>query len=269
MPADVEVQSLESAATTFTVYTARALTDPHDRLVALSGIAQTLDSVHTNSNSESPSMECSSDCYGAGTWATLDVAQLLWRIPSDVATHRTETYVAPSWSWAAMEGPVSFHFVDQSGSLHLPSCLKATVKKCKIYQASTVAPFGRILTESYVNISSAVRRLPDYSDVCNTAQDALKLLGQEFGLRLLPDTREDETDIANAVIGGPSIWALEILPPVAMDFSGAKGLLWTRNDSGSFRRIGLYAFTDDFLQVFSDEVASFFDGIAAEIVTIV
>ncbi|KAH8743415.1 heterokaryon incompatibility protein-domain-containing protein [Hyaloscypha sp. PMI_1271] len=77
------------------------LTKPTDKLVAISGIAKAL---HPG---------CEQD-YFAGLWRETFLAHLLWKAKKildgyDESTVRLENvYVAPSWSWASIEGPVEF-----------------------------------------------------------------------------------------------------------------------------------------------------------------
>lgn len=74
------------------MYTNGAITKEGDKLVALSGIAQSMHGL--------PRCE-----YLAGLWSTGFPSHLLWR--TDEAT-RPESYIAPSWSWASVKGQVSF-----------------------------------------------------------------------------------------------------------------------------------------------------------------
>ncbi|KAF4458667.1 heterokaryon incompatibility [Fusarium albosuccineum] len=79
-------------------YSACALTKESDKLVALCGIAKAL--------SEHFGQE-----YYAGIWASNLLSGLLWQVHKftngvDMNTTRYATYIAPSWSWASVKGPV-------------------------------------------------------------------------------------------------------------------------------------------------------------------
>lgn len=77
-------------------YSSRTLTDPTDKLVALSGLASLLASSLADGDGE----------YLAGHWKR-DLAEgLLWHTVHPC--RRYLTYVAPSWSWASMDGRISF-----------------------------------------------------------------------------------------------------------------------------------------------------------------
>ncbi|KAK4240137.1 a97f8ef6-a9b0-4f8b-8fdf-2c72f37eda9e [Achaetomium macrosporum] len=77
-------------------YTARSITKHTDRLPALSGLAQAV------------TRETSAE-YFAGLWESGLIEGLLWcrAQPKQVLT-ATPNYVAPSWSWASVVGPVQF-----------------------------------------------------------------------------------------------------------------------------------------------------------------
>lgn len=81
-------------------YTTRAMRDPNDKLTAISGIAQSLHET----------LQCR---YLFGLWETDMIRGLLWTdnlllSPKEraVALRRPETYRAPSWSWASVDGPI-------------------------------------------------------------------------------------------------------------------------------------------------------------------
>lgn len=77
-------------------YTSCNLTNPGDKLIALSGIAKLL-------------QESTQDEYLAGLWKKHLPSQLLWESESDQAGPLipAKTYRAPSWSWACVDGRIS------------------------------------------------------------------------------------------------------------------------------------------------------------------
>lgn len=77
-------------------YARRVLTYSSDRLAALSGIAKVLHSRY----------QCN---YLAGLWETDLVDGLCWSVlPQDETAERLQEYIAPSWSWASVNGPGSW-----------------------------------------------------------------------------------------------------------------------------------------------------------------
>ncbi|KAI1357610.1 heterokaryon incompatibility protein-domain-containing protein [Xylaria arbuscula] len=117
-------------------YTRRQLTIQADRLPALSGLA-----MFAKLNAETD--------YIAGLWKSEMPEAILWKVDSD-ESERYEHYYAPSWSWAAVTGAVSYH--EQKGSNELPL-------KCKVLELSTSAashnPFGP-LKSGFVKIQGPV-----------------------------------------------------------------------------------------------------------------
>ncbi|PNP40945.1 hypothetical protein TGAMA5MH_06811 [Trichoderma gamsii] len=77
------------------LYSKRTLTEPRDRLVALSGVVGYFADFWLNSR------------YLAGLWEHQLPGCLLWYITN--AAVRPSKYRAPSWSWAAVDGSVTSH----------------------------------------------------------------------------------------------------------------------------------------------------------------
>ena len=90
---------LDTWARIVNAYSQCALTFERDKLIALSGIARELKALfRTSSLAGNPR-------YFAGLWAESFYEQLLWR-RSFRHTKRPSIYVAPTWSWASITGPV-------------------------------------------------------------------------------------------------------------------------------------------------------------------
>ncbi|KAI9870714.1 MAG: hypothetical protein M1830_003891, partial [Pleopsidium flavum] len=77
-------------------YTARKLSRPSDKLPALSGLAL-------------ETQRRTGDQYLAGLRATCLHHGLAWRVETDSVSSRPQSYRAPSWSWAAIDGPASYN----------------------------------------------------------------------------------------------------------------------------------------------------------------
>ncbi|OHE94491.1 hypothetical protein CORC01_10211 [Colletotrichum orchidophilum] len=88
-------------------YTQRSLSIPGDRLLAISGVAQTLGTL------VNPSDDIDASPYAAGLWRTpLLPLQLLWKPKNPIAPQLSSSYIAPSWSWACFPGAVVWHLPD-------------------------------------------------------------------------------------------------------------------------------------------------------------
>ncbi|KAF9456985.1 heterokaryon incompatibility protein-domain-containing protein [Collybia nuda] len=89
---DAEGQLAKSWDTILQQYTACKLTNPEDKLPALSGVAEQFHRLWPQSR------------YVAGLWTHQFPATLLWG--RDIRTARPIVYRAPSWSWAATDGRI-------------------------------------------------------------------------------------------------------------------------------------------------------------------
>ena len=115
-------------------YSRCGLTQKTDKLIALSGLVQDLDIIsYTDSRYEHLGK------YLAGMWENQMCHQLLWTTTMESTTHRFPYYVAPSWSWASVDGPIlgSFNFGRDEESDILATVLEANT-------TSQYAGFGTV-----------------------------------------------------------------------------------------------------------------------------
>jgi hypothetical protein len=99
-------------------YTSCQITEPTDRLPALSGIAKLYaaylkkaDLAYLEAGDESyltKEKESKPRQYLAGNWETHMPRSILWRVVDSLASRPLSKFVAPSWSWASAPGPVKF-----------------------------------------------------------------------------------------------------------------------------------------------------------------
>lgn len=85
-------------------YTKCQLTRQSDKLVAFSGLAKVFE-------------KATGDEYVAGWWKSRLAEQLDWRVYHPVA--RSDTYRAPSWSWASIDGQVRPSGIEESHKMHV------------------------------------------------------------------------------------------------------------------------------------------------------
>lgn len=124
-------------------YCARSLTHGHDKLPALSGLAQRYHAL-----SSKP------DKYLAGLWESHLPRHLLW-IHFDVynsflgkaKNQRPTEYHAPSWSWASIDGHVSFLHLREGKN---PPHLVLRVVSSHVELENDNSPFGRVRGGSLV-----------------------------------------------------------------------------------------------------------------------
>ncbi|MCJ1448771.1 MAG: hypothetical protein MMC23_009289 [Stictis urceolatum] len=83
-------------------YSTKSLTQITDRLAAFSGIARMAHKV----------LRSSEDHYLAGLWKQQLPQELLWeRYEDERQPHDPDRYIAPSWSWACLDGPFEdYHY---------------------------------------------------------------------------------------------------------------------------------------------------------------
>jgi len=74
-------------------YTARKLSFEQDKLVAISGLAAQFGAFNQ-------------DQYLAGLWRSHLASEIIWKCTDPENARVNSTYIAPSWSWAAIDGPV-------------------------------------------------------------------------------------------------------------------------------------------------------------------
>ncbi|KAE8450772.1 hypothetical protein EG329_005685 [Mollisiaceae sp. DMI_Dod_QoI] len=82
-------------------YTQRAMTKPSDKLPAIAGLAKAF-----STKMPGPGV------YLAGLWRHDLLRGLLWKPVLNGQLRRASGYVAPSWSWASVEGPVEVDTAD-------------------------------------------------------------------------------------------------------------------------------------------------------------
>ena len=90
-------------------YTSCDLSEPGDKLIAISGIAKRFRSMLN-------------DAYLAGLWLRVLPTQLLWHVDdckkaNGLPARRPTSYRAPSWSWASVDGKVSTGDINIDGVL--------------------------------------------------------------------------------------------------------------------------------------------------------
>ncbi|KAK5192909.1 hypothetical protein LTR99_010724 [Exophiala xenobiotica] len=112
-------------------YTRRDLAFPEDKLVAIAGLARRAQQILGGD-------------YLAGLWKNRFHIGLAWQIPKEMVATRAPVYRAPSWSWASMDGPVSYDRSDgfvQSDDCFLESAI--TVLDARV-SLTGLDPFGPV-----------------------------------------------------------------------------------------------------------------------------
>ncbi|KAH0536170.1 hypothetical protein FGG08_006934 [Glutinoglossum americanum] len=165
-----------------TSYSDLRLTFESDRLPALSGVASQVSSLIPESH------------YLAGLWSTDLSRHLCWS--ADAALSKLSlpaAYIAPSWSWASVCGPV--YFLDKDSSLaHGPKIQGA---RCTVPGQN---PFGEV-SDGFVTVVGLVMPVTLHRFVIPSGEETRHHLlrpqdtGLEFGELMIPDVPLEETTI--------------------------------------------------------------------------
>lgn len=139
-----ENDTIQSWHSVVQMYTSTSLTRASDKLPALSGLAKAM------------RRDDMKDEYLAGLWKSSLMYDLLWKLYSSPA-HKSETYRAPSWSWASVDGTVYFDGSFQYGSLSLA---------CEVLEArcetSTKDDYGQVCDGKLVLMGKLLRGALEY-----------------------------------------------------------------------------------------------------------
>ena len=120
------------------VYTTAELTYGTDKLMALSGVSKIVG-------------RSLGDEYCAGLWRKSLVTDLFWfgPSPSGEKCSRPSPYRAPSWSWANMDGQVSFSFFPDGQLQYIEPLVN--ILTCEV-ETATGDPFG-FVTDGFLKLS--------------------------------------------------------------------------------------------------------------------
>lgn len=111
-------------------YSRAHLTFRKDKLIALSGIAREVGHLLKSE-------------YVAGLWQCHLPYSLLWA--AQPGGYRSTDYLAPSWSWASVDGPISFaHYMEENFKILDRRWECATLLNISIDLATSADPFGQV-----------------------------------------------------------------------------------------------------------------------------
>jgi len=199
-----------------TNYTGRSLTNREDTLPGISGIA-------------SKFFDALKEDYKAGLWYSESdpsnfVNEMLWNVRQATITSpiRSNSYMAPSWSWAGQPYPVEFPISS------IKTDVVCSIVECSVELAS-VALFGQVKGGSLKVKAMTAKIDPKRNDgKPPSLKYILEFLYRDDVAILLDDTIENlEAKLAT----GP-IWCLLL--------TMSEGLLITPLDGKRWRRIGVF-----------------------------
>ncbi|CAN9469871.1 unnamed protein product [Alternaria alternata] len=210
----------------------RKITEESDKLPAISGVAQQMHLI-------------TGDSYLAGLWKASLHLELMWL--QDAAAEdflhakRPTTYRAPSWSWASVEGTVTF-----SGPFEEED-LVAEVIQCEVLPVDPSNLFGAV-SGGHLVINGPLRSLdekliPEYFQINSTDAREVSLAKIYLdGDEILPSSAKTlmPNDVPGSAQTGQRIWFLDMARNKHGDPFGYVLRQQTQQNIRVFRRIGWF-----------------------------
>lgn len=124
-------------------YSARDLSFQSDKLVAVSGLAKIIGQV-------TELQRGATDQYCAGLWRSSLIPGLSWQVSKEGQAGRQESYRAPTWSWASIDGQVTFKLWDEVKPWKYRPTMVTTASVLRIRCEPVVEsdPFGALRSAS-------------------------------------------------------------------------------------------------------------------------
>ncbi|VUC38142.1 unnamed protein product [Clonostachys rosea] len=168
------------------LYTCRLLSDPKDRILAISGLAERF-----------ASLLSPSERYAAGLWESDLLCGLNWRCKSGYSSPRPKEYQGPSWSWVSVNEEVW-----TSSPIDSPT----TVLSCDCVVSDPSAPYGAV-DSATLRIEGPSRSVewryeqqdgwPNCPDIFEWRQ---RENGRKFGYHMDLDARENNTHWTEVIL---------------------------------------------------------------------
>jgi hypothetical protein len=225
-------------------YSKKLLTNESDRLIALYGIAQSIQKQYTKGE------------YVAGLWKEHLLNQLMWTTYKNLKKRRPAAYRAPSWSWASVVGKLMFRDILEAEAHDKV----ARVEEVKVYTVEGkegqvtggyLKIHGKVLTGTWRSMDGKDKPMSDRKeddetalwDDTRTTKPTTTFVMEEIPSSVFgyPDVEED------AFQGGETV-CLALQKREKVDESGkhgswslvVEGLVLMRIGSETFRRIGFF-----------------------------
>ncbi|KAI0368722.1 HET-domain-containing protein [Pilatotrama ljubarskyi] len=244
-------------------YTLRAVTKPRDKLTALAAVAEQVHRVWHQPGDplRPPSGSPMANRYIAGLWERTLAQDLLWRrntydVP--LVLRPSKHYLAPSWSWASVDGPVFLLDAGYDSRLRpekyagTGKLRSANVVSCEATLEDERLPYGRV-KDGLLRLQAAL--IPTSWDAGLTEprlymarhgpQSSLRMMDasheerEEGAFECIGDVYMDSTDEVNG-----QVWAVPTLWNIGPSWEEvhAAGLLVTKAKDGvRFTRVGFWS----------------------------
>ncbi|RSM15771.1 hypothetical protein CDV31_004872 [Fusarium ambrosium] len=212
-------------------YTTRQLGFPSDKLLAISALVSHVWDVSRERNEE--------PAYIAGLLVNLSnrmsfLIQLQWRVLDPSKSSRASVYRAPSWSWAAIEGPIWNHASWDDRSNSKPPD-EAVIESYSVQLVHENLPFGSV-SGAHMVIQARMRRLCECIDIPDLPLFIRTSSSQWPFINLFPDTEEDTRAIEEVIeTKGDSGDEISLLL-----LQESNGIIVSPTASGDMVRIGVF-----------------------------
>ncbi|RSL69725.1 hypothetical protein CEP54_002126 [Fusarium duplospermum] len=212
-------------------YTTRQLGFPSDKLLAISALVSHIWDI-SRERGEEPA-------YIAGLLVSLKnritlLIQLQWRVLDPSTSRRVSVYRAPSWSWAAIEGPILNHTSWDGDSIPKPP-YEAMIQSYSVNLVHENLPFGSV-SGAHMIIEAKMRRLCECIDIPDLPLFIRSTSNRWPFIDLFPDTVEDTRTIEEVIetkgASGDEICLLLL--------GGSNGLIISPIALGEMVRIGVF-----------------------------
>jgi hypothetical protein len=223
-------------------YTARTLTFGSDRLPAISGIAAQFGKVIGSE-------------YKAGTWDPETMpTELLWANYSGNLQPRPVKYQGPSWSWAAINSPISCIDDDTEAAMWLDDCFQ--VLDCRVNPQSmrkAQSPLFGAVESGYLVLKGRLRpaeltRLPD-----NDRGQVIKRSKSEYSTaKVYLDALEEE--FSNSVTNSIPVFLLKMTAPDNFEsrIPVHYGFIFRERLDSNFSRLGVFNINVEASRLYED-----------------
>lgn len=198
-------------------YTKRSLTYDADKLKAISGVAQKWGAG-------------SGDTYAAGLWRSHLPLGLLWTFAQPFRPAFT-TYLAPSWSWASVDGEI-----DYFDSLHTEVDSELAIESCFAVPTYKEAPYGSVESGSLTIHGHLQEAL-----WLDSSPSLPSSSGEVLDLRVATVHEDFFEDTSGCKNDKPTLYALQVCIFDEETGAGPSGLILAQ-DGDKFKRVGVFTF---------------------------
>ncbi|CAN9480218.1 unnamed protein product [Alternaria alternata] len=211
------------------LYTMREMSEPSDKLIAISAVAQRFAS-HA---------EGRLGLYSAGIWAE-QFEQLLWATPQGKMAKRPVRYRAPSWSWAAIDGRLHWPSLEEL----MDAEILCRLIDVDIQPLRSKQPYGAVMA-GRIKVYGEVKQVLWLADRKTVKDNETQAAVTDGIMQTFPDVREHNAQdmtvhvlkvVMRPSIIEPTVYIRRILDKTEEHF---EGILLEHIGNELYQRVGL------------------------------